>query len=115
MNKFEISSIYESDINLSIQFNYTEKNGCYIILFSYEFPKKLQTYEKQKLLMKQFELYDEINNSYYEGDIIKKNIMTEQLINLMMLNDENLETHCGNVSVHSYRLTLIKIIKLLWD
>ena len=115
MNKFEISSIYESDINLSIQFNYTEKNGYYIILFSYEFPKKLQTYEEQKLLMKQFGLYDQSTDSYYEGDIIKKNLMTEQLINLMMLNDENLETHSGNINSHCYRLSLIEIIKLLWN
>ena len=49
------------------------------------------------------------------GDIINKNPMTEQLINLMMLNDENLKTHSGHVTSECYRLSLIQIIKLLWD
>tara|TARA_B100001094_G_C17544829_1_gene490897 strand:- start:85 stop:432 length:348 start_codon:yes stop_codon:yes gene_type:complete len=115
MNKFEISSIYDSNINLSIKFSYTEINGYYNIIFNYEFPKELKTYNQQKILMKQFGLYDQSTDSYYEGDIIKKNLMTEQLINLMMLNDENLETHSGNINSHCYRLSLIEIIKLLWN
>ena len=39
--------------------------------------------------LKRLGLYDKTIDTY-EGDIIEKNPMTQELIKLMMLNDENL-------------------------
>ena len=115
MNNFTLSNLYDSNIKLNVEFSYTEKNNCYDILFTYKFPSEINTLDKEIVFMKQLNLYDKILDTYYEGDIINKNPMTEQLINLMMLNDENLKTHSGHVTSECYRLSLIQIIKLLWD
>lgn len=113
MNMFTLSSF--DNISVNVTFTYIEKNNCYNISFVYNFPDKLNTFEKKKMFMKSMDLYDETIENFYEGDIIRKNPMTEQLINLMMLNNENLKTHSGNVTSECYRLSLIQTIKLLWD
>ena len=53
--------------------------------------------------------------SYYKGEIIHKNSLTEQLISYMLLSDEELEKFSGRVMSECYRLNLINTIKLLWD
>jgi len=113
MNKFTLSSF--DNISVNVIFTYIEKNNCYNIKFTYEFPDLLDTFEKKKIFMKSLDLYDKTTEYFYEGDIIQKNPMTVQLINLMMLNNENLNTHSGHVTSECYRLSLIQIIKLLWD
>jgi hypothetical protein len=115
MNKFTLSDLSNHNIKVNIEFSYFEKNNCYNITFTYNFPSELDTLNKKIIFMKQFDLYDKITESFYEGDIINKNPMTEQLINLIMLNDDNLKTHSGHVTSECYRLSLIHIIKLLWD
>ena len=40
-------------------------------------------------------LYDNTIDSYYEGDIIHKNSLTEQLISYMLLSDEELKKYSG--------------------
>ena len=102
MNNFTLTTLFDEDVKLNVT-------------FEYKFPSELNTIDKQISFMKKLDLYDETMDSYYEGDIIRKNPMTEQLINLMMLNDENLQTHSGHVTSECYRLSLIGVIKLLWD
>ena len=114
-NNFTLSTFDNDSIKVTVKFKYTEKNNCYYINFSYTFPSELSTNSDRIMFMKSLDLYDRNIEHYYVGDIIRKNPMTEQLIKLMMLNDENLKTHSGQVNTQCYRLSLIGIIKLLWD
>ena len=115
MNNFTLSNLCNDNIKINVEFSYTEKNNCYDIKFIYKFPSEIDTLNKQINFMKKLDLYDTITEMFYEGDIINKNPMTEQLINLIMLNDDDLKTHSGHVNSESYRLSLIHIIQLLWD
>ena len=114
-NCFTLSTFDNDTIKVKVKFEFIEKNKYYYINFSYTFPPELSTNTEQIIFMKRLNLYDRTIDDYYVGDIIRKNPMTEELINLIMLNDENLETHSGNINSQSYRLSLIQIIKLLWD
>lgn len=114
-NCFTLSTFDDDFIKVAVKFECIEKNNCYYISFSYTFPPELSTNSDRIIFMKRLDLYDITINDYYIGDIIRKNPMTEELIKLMMLNDENLKTHSGNVNSQCYRLSLIGIIKLLWD
>jgi len=115
MNQFKLTSIGNNDTSVEVTFNFIEKNNCFDISLSYKYSDDLNTLEKQKHFMSNQELYDSEYDSFYEGDIICKNPMTIELISLMMLSDSNLKTHSGHVTAESYRLSLIKMIKLLWD
>ena len=114
-NCFTLSTFDNDSIKVTVKFECIEKNNCYYINFSYTFPPELSTNSDRIIFMKRLDLYDRTIDDYYVGDIIRKNPMTEQLIKLMMLNDENLKTHSGHVNSECYRLSLIGIIKLLWD
>ena len=114
-NNFTLSTFDDDTINVTVKFECIEKNNCYYISFSYTFPSELSNNSDRIIFMKRLDLYDKTIDDYYVGDIIRKNPMTEQLIKLMMLNDENLKTHSGNINSQCYRLSLIGIIKLLWD
>ena len=114
-NNFPLSTFDDYSIKINVKFSYIEKNNCYNIMFFYTFPPELSTDYERVIFMKRLGLYDTTIDNYYEGDIIRKNPMTEELIKLMMLNDENLKTHSGHVTSECYRLSLIGIIKLLWD
>ena len=115
MNQFKLTSIGNNDTSVEVTFNFIEKNNCFDISFSYKYSHELDTLEKQKNFMSNHELYDSEYDSFYEGDIISKNPMTIELIALMMLSDSNLVIHSGHVTAGSYRLSLIQMIKLLWD
>lgn len=114
-NNFSLCNFDDNSIKINVDFSYIEKNNCYNIVFLYTFPPELSTDYERIIFMNRLGLYDKTIDTYYEGDIIRKNNMTEELIKLMMLNDENLKTHSGHVTSECYRLTLINIIKLLWD
>ena len=114
-NRFSLCTFDDDSIKITVDFLCIEKNNCYNIVFFYTFPSELDTDNDRKIFMKRLGLYDETIDNYYEGDIIRKNPMTQELIKLMMLNDENLKTHSGYVTAECYRLTLVNIIKLLWD
>tara|TARA_B100000927_G_C16051061_1_gene303135 strand:- start:28 stop:402 length:375 start_codon:yes stop_codon:yes gene_type:complete len=114
-NCFTLSTFDNDTIKVKVKFECVEKNNCYYISFSYTFPSELSTNTERIIFMKSLNLYDRTIDDYYVGDIIRKNPMTKELIKLMMLNDENLKTHSGNVTSECYRLSLIGTIQLLWD
>jgi len=115
MNTFKLRTIESINDYVEVTFSFVEKNKCYNISLTYKYSSELNTLEKKKIFMDKLELYDSNYDSFYEGDIIYKNPLTEQLIFLMMLSDSNLKTYSGNVTSECYRLVLIKTIKLLWD
>ena len=113
MNTFVVSSLGGDDC-VEITFSVKEKNSRYHTTFEYKFDDKYTEQGKIKL-MKHLELYNNDLEDFYSGDIIYKNDLSEKLISYMLLSDEELKKYSGNVMEECYRLSLIHIIKLLWD
>ena len=113
MNTFRLHPLGEN-LYVDIIFKVEEKKNTYYIKFEYNFEDNLNE-KKNDTIMKKLNLYDNMIESYYEGDIIHKNSLTEQLISYMLLSDEELEKCSGRVMSECYRLNLINTIKLLWD
>lgn len=112
-NTFRLHPLAEDDY-VDIIYTVEEKNNKYYINFKYKFEDNLD----QKIecgIMKKLNLYDKELDIYYEGDIIHINSLTKELVSYMLLSDEELENHSGHVTSECYRLTLINMIKLLWD
>jgi hypothetical protein len=112
-NTFRLYPLGE-DLYVNVIFKVEEKKNKYYIDFEYNFEDKLSETLKNNI-MKNLNLYDNTIDSYYEGDIIHKNSLTEQLISYMLLSDEELKKYSGYVMSECYRLSLINTIKLLWD
>ena len=115
MNTFKLYPLGDNTQFIIITFSYIIKNNCYHIDFKYDFPSNIDTPQKKIKIAKYFGLYDNDLLDFYQGDIIHKNSMTEQIISYMLLNDDDLQTKSGNVTPDSYRISLIKMIQLLWD
>lgn len=102
--------------------NYVEINcnvnitkNTYEINYTYDFPEKINTSHEKNSILKILELYDKDTESPYNGNIIYKNTLTEQLIQYLCMSDEDLSLVSGNVHYEDYRLSIIKSIQLLWD
>ena len=104
-----------SDDYVSITCKITIKDTTYVLDYKYTFPEKINTSEKKTNILKKLELYDNDTQAPYEGDIIYKNGLTEQLIKYICMSDEDLSKVSGNVHCESYRLSIIKSIQLFWD
>jgi hypothetical protein len=113
MNTFRLHPLGEN-LYVDITFKVKEKDNKYYIDFEYSFEDNLNEKIKNNI-MKKLNLYDNMIESYYKGEIIHKNSLTEQLISYMLLSDEELEKFSGHVMTECYRLNLINTIKLLWD
>jgi hypothetical protein len=114
MNTFCIHPLGE-DNYVEITFNVLIKSETYHINFTYNFSEQINTKYKRKSILKNLDLYDNELEEYYKGDIIAKNSLTDELVSYMLMNDKDLELKSGHVHSESYRLSLIKTIKLLWD
>ena len=112
-NTFRLHPLGDN-LYVDINFKVEEKNNKYYIDFEYNFEDNLNEKIKNNII-KKLNLYDNMIESYYEGEIIHKNSLTEQLISYMLLSDEELEKFSGHVMTECYRLNLINTIKLLWD
>ena len=91
------------------------KETTYEVNYKYKFSEKIDTIEKKISILKILELYDNDAMNPYEGDIIYKNSLSEQLIKYLCMSDEDLSKVSGNVHYENYRLSIIKSIQLLWD
>lgn len=50
-----------------------------------------------------------------EGEIIYKNLLTDQLVKFLLLPIEELEQICGSVSPYEYQKSLLKMVSCIWD
>ena len=50
-----------------------------------------------------------------DGDIILKNKLTDQLINFLIMNNQDLEQISGNSMPLDYKRSIIEAISLFWD
>ena len=50
-----------------------------------------------------------------KGEIIHKNMMTREMINLLLLDDQELQKYIGNATPNHYRKVIMHSIALLWD
>lgn len=104
-----------SDDYVTITCNITIKETKYVLDYKYTFPEKNNTIQKKMSILKKLELYDNDTQAPYEGDIVYKNGLTEQLIKYICMGDDDLSKVSGNVHCESYRLSIIKSIQLFWD
>ena len=91
------------------------RNNTYVVDYKYEFSKSINTSKKEISILKLLELYDMDLKEPYNGDIIHKNSLSEQLVQYLIMSDEELSNVCGNVHHENYRINIIKSIQLLWD
>ena len=59
------------------------------------------------------------DNSYddccYEGEIVKKNAMTEQMVNYLMMDEDELSQYTGNTMPNDYKAFIMKTLTYFWD
>ena len=53
--------------------------------------------------------------SHLDGEILVKNQISDSFVNMLGMSDIELKSCCGNKSVTSYRISIIKAISLFWD
>ena len=51
----------------------------------------------------------------YEGEIIKKNAMTEQMVNYLMMDEDELFQYSGNTMPRDYKGQIMKALTNFWD
>ena len=51
----------------------------------------------------------------YEGEIIKKNAMTEQMVNYLMMDEDELSQYTGNTIPQDYKGFIMKSLSNFWD
>ena len=54
-------------------------------------------------------------NSSNEGDIIIKNKLTDQLVNFLIMDNNELEEVSGSTNSNDYKRSVIEAISLFWD
>ena len=54
-------------------------------------------------------------SSRVSGDIVVKNLMTENMINYLLMNTDELSVYTGTTSPMTYRANIMKMITMLWD
>ena len=51
----------------------------------------------------------------YEGEIVKKNAMTEQMVNYLMMDEDELSQYTGNTMPQDYKGFIMKALTNFWD
>ena len=51
----------------------------------------------------------------YEGEIVKKNAMTEQMVNYLMMDEVELTQYTGNTTPQDYKGFIMKSLSNFWD
>ena len=90
-------------------------NEKYYIDFDYTYSSDINTAEKKNNILKCLDLYDTNLDEPYNGDIIHKNVFTDNLVTYLCMSNEELQKVSGNVNEENYRLNLIKCVQSLWD
>ena len=54
-------------------------------------------------------------SSHVSGDIVVKNLMTENMVNYLLMNTDELSVYTGTTSPMTYRANIMKMITMLWD
>lgn len=49
------------------------------------------------------------------GDIIKKNKMTDEMVNHLLMDDTTLAKHSGMATPQRYRASIMECLSILWD
>ena len=57
----------------------------------------------------------DIDKSEWKGDIIKKNAMTEQMVNYLMMDEDELSQFTGNTMSQDYKGFIMKSLTNFWD
>jgi len=52
---------------------------------------------------------------HLDGDIVFKNPMTENLVDMLLMNDSELSSYSGSTTPDTYRKSLMKTITLIFD
>jgi hypothetical protein len=57
---------------------------------------------------------NEFISNHLDGDIVFKNPLTDNMVNVLMMNNEELSIY-SNCNPLTYKLNIIKSLSLLWD
>lgn len=58
---------------------------------------------------------DEDLHAHYEGEIVKVNSLTEQMVKFLLMDFDDLEGHCGNTTPEVYKSIVMHALNLFWD
>ena len=105
---------YHLTITVSIQIKYWIVNNkitdsYYIITYS------TPNMNEQNKIYHPFYDNSDIDKSEWKGDIIKKNAMTEQMINYLLMNEYELSQFTGNTMSQDYKGFIMKSLTNFWD
>ena len=101
-------------INVSVQIKYWIVNNkitdsYYIITYS------TPNMNEQNKIYHPFYDNSDIDKSEWKGDIIKKNAMTEQMVNYLMMDEDELSQFTGNTMSQDYKGFIMKSLTNFWD
>lgn len=74
----------------------------------------LQKLQKLKALFPFHDDYEFIQDNM-NGEVIKKNVMTTEMINALCMTNNELEAISGNTTSYRYRTNIMNAIALFWD
>ena len=101
-------------INVSVQIKHWIVNNkitdsYYIITYS------TPNMNEQNKIYHPFYDNSDIDKSEWKGDIIKKNAMTEQMVNYLMMDEDKLSQFTGNTMSQDYKGFIMKSLTNFWD
>lgn len=96
-------------VNMVIRIKHNKMKTCYIIDYKYLY-RCSKDCHKCKVCSPLFEKLDSEN-----GDIIKQNSMTDEMILYMMMSDDELINYSGHSTTQHYRRNIIQSLSLFWD
>lgn len=99
----------EHGVNVVIRIKHNKSKSCYIIDYKYLYRCSNDCY-KCKICSPLCNKPDSEN-----GDIIKQNKMTDEMILYMMMSDDELINFCGHSTTQRYRTNIIQSLSLFWD
>lgn len=104
-------------LNIKIDLiTYESQKQFYDISYTWRYSENLDNSPENPALKLHPLYFDkQFINHHNEGEIIYKNILSDKLVELLLLPLDELNKHSGNVSEFEYQKSLLKIITTLWD
>ena len=104
---------YENPTNLDVN----DTCNIEIMVKTLQYPTKQEYYEiSYKFTFSDFGKFSIFqNDSSEDGEIIKKNEMTQVMIRYLLMSDTDLSKVCGLTSPQNYKIIIMKNLSMLWD
>jgi hypothetical protein len=90
-----------------MQYNENEEEIYYDISYKHKLNNKSQKCEASHPFFE--------NMEDRKGEIIRKNSLTNKLVEYLLMSFEDLQKEIGQTAVLTYKLNIMKSISLLWD